>query len=402
MLATFPLSLRKSVLVVAGLACFAAVAPAQAADPVVLSFVTVGDSRQDPINPDASTLPVSQQDQIWLQSTKAWARIIRTIQSQKANMLFFNGDMVMGFGNGTQLPKTTNVNGTWTPASLPGGLTTDTTDFYRQYGFWRGMAATLMETGTYIVPVPGNHETQCKSCGKKSVVGNENIWRDNMGDLIIDQTRFNNLLGAPVQNFDVTNHPQIGDPIGLGNDNKTITTDQSQLSYSFDFNDSHFVVINTDAVGNDSHAPVYWLTTDLANAKAHGAKHFFVFGHKPAFTYKYDATVTKAAGIDAFPINQTAFWNLIEQYHATYFSGHEHIFNMVQPTVATGGSAWQVLVGSGGSPFETATATANPNDRKYAWANVKVHQSGRVEINAYGFDENFGATQLLKTVMLPQ
>ena len=34
------------------------------ADPIVLSFSTVGDSRQDPTNPDPSTLPLSAQDQI--------------------------------------------------------------------------------------------------------------------------------------------------------------------------------------------------------------------------------------------------------------------------------------------------------------------------------------------------
>ena len=404
MFLSFQSSLRKSVVAVAGLACFAALAPANAVtDPVILSFATVGDSRQDPIAPDATTLPVSAQDQNWLQNTQAWARIIRTIQTQKPNFLFFNGDMVMGYGNGTALPKTTVVGTTWTPAALPAGLTTDTTDFYKQYAYWRGMTSALLETGTYVVPVPGNHEVQCKSCGKIAVVGNENIWRDNMGDLIIDQTRFNTLLGAPVQNFNVNNHPQIGEPIGTAvGDTTTITTDQSQLSYSFDFNGSHFAVINTDAVGNDSHAPVFWLTQDLATAAANGAKHFFVFGHKPAFTYKYAASVTKASGFDANPVNQQAFWALIEQYHATYFSGHEHIFNMVQPTAATGGTAWQVLVGSGGSPFETAVATANPNDRKYAWANVKIHQSGQVDVNVYGFSDAFGPTQLLQTAILPQ
>ena len=30
------------------------------------------------------------------------------------------------------------------------------------------MVAGLMENRTYVVPVPGNHETQCKACGKKA------------------------------------------------------------------------------------------------------------------------------------------------------------------------------------------------------------------------------------------
>ena len=148
------------------------------ADDVVLRFATVGDSRQDPINLDPSQVAqggLTGQDAKWLQNTKAWSRIMRTISSHKANLLFFNGDMVMGYGNGTDLTnvKTTNVNGTWTPANLPVGVTTDTTDFYAQYAFWRGMVANLFETGTYVVPVPGNHETQCKACGKTATSGNE-------------------------------------------------------------------------------------------------------------------------------------------------------------------------------------------------------------------------------------
>jgi hypothetical protein len=69
--------------------------PAHAA-PVVLSFSTVGDSRQDPKNPDPSQMPVSGQDANWLQNTKAWSRIIRSVEAQKSDFLFFNGDIPSG------------------------------------------------------------------------------------------------------------------------------------------------------------------------------------------------------------------------------------------------------------------------------------------------------------------
>ncbi len=49
---------------------------------VVLSFSTVGDSRQDPVTFDPTTAPLSGEDSIWLQNTKAWSRIINTIQGQ--------------------------------------------------------------------------------------------------------------------------------------------------------------------------------------------------------------------------------------------------------------------------------------------------------------------------------
>jgi hypothetical protein len=357
-----------------------------ARDPVVLSFSTVGDSRQDPAKPDATTLPLSGQDAKWLQNTKAWSRIIRSIESQKSDFLFFNGDMIMGYGK-ADVPADT---------SLSGILKSDLMAFYKQYGFWRGMVAELMESGTYVVPVPGNHEVQCKSCGKKAQEVNENAWRDNMGDLILDTARLDGMFPdwATASNFDATNYPQVGgaDPV---------TTAQNQLSYSFDFRESHFVVMNTDAAGYDGHAPVNWLAQDMADAQARGAKHFFVFGHKPAYTYHYEGADPKASGFDADPANQKAFWDLMEQYGGTYFCGHEHIFNMTQPRAGTGGKAWQVLVGSGGSPFESATATSIPADRMYAWATVKVHQSGKVDIRAFGFDDQYGPTKLIQKAKLP-
>ena len=105
------------------------------------------------------------------------------------------------------------------------------------------------------------------------------------------------------------------------------------------------------------------------------------------------------AGLDKLPASRDAFWSLIEQYGATYFCGHEHVFNMMQPR----GGAWQVLVGSGGSPFDAKPGEVTLNsdsDRAYAWATVKVRRSGKVDIAAYGFSDSFGPTRLLKQVTL--
>jgi len=377
-------------------------AMAQSPSPVVLTFSTVGDSRQDPVTYDQASVgaTLSGQDAIWLQSTKAFARILRTIQSQKSNMLFFNGDMIHGYG-WAGFGYTTNRDSTVTtgpvaPASAADVLNSDLFRTHQQYSFWRGMVAPVMETGTYVFPVPGNHETQCKTCGKKAKVENEAAWAANMGDLILDTSRFTDLLGSAPQS------PAFGPAAGLSTDG--LSTDQSKLSYSFDFKGLHFAVINTDPVGKDAHAPTNWLANDLAAAKARGAKRFFVFGHKPAYTYAYLAnTATAAAGLEASPgtvAERDAFWNVIEQYGATYFAGHEHIFNVQRPK----GGAYQVLVGSGGSPFDAKASdvTKNPaTDRSYAWATVKVHADNSVDIQAYGFDQHFGATQLLQTITLP-
>jgi hypothetical protein len=350
-------------------------------DPVVLRFATVGDSRQDPVGFDPTTGPLSQQDLIWLQNSKALSRILREVAAQKNQMLFFNGDMIMGYG--TAGPAASN-----SVADVAGS---DLMAFYRQYGFWRGMAATLMEAGTYVVPVPGNHEVQSKAAGKKAVVENENAWRANMGDLIMDTQRFKNIVGREASNINVENNAA----------HDGLATDQSQLSYSFDVADAHFAIINTDPVGNDNVAPAQWLANDMESAKVRGAKHFFVFGHKPAFTYVYSSKVKKsdAAGLDKVPARRDAFWDTIERYGATYFCGHEHMFNLMQPR----GAAWQVLVGTGGSPWDAKPGekTLHPeSDRSYAWASVDIRKSGLVDITAYGFSDSFGATKVIQRLHL--
>lgn len=159
-------------------------------------------------------------------------------------------------------------------------------------------------------------------------------------------------------------------------------------------------------MGRDAHAPVNWLSSDLLAARSRGIKRSFVFGHKPAFTYYFGVTNAlpeKPSGLDNDPASRDAFWNVIEQYGATYFCGHEHIFNMIQPRLSQGGKSWQVLVGSGGSPFDASPAnlTLNPDtDRTYAWATVTIHRSGKVRIKAYGFDADFGPARVLRTVTL--
>ena len=74
---------------------------------------------------------------------------------------------------------------------------------------------------------------------------------------------------------------------------------------------------------------------------------------------------------------------------------------MSQPRALLRGTAWQILVGSGGSPFEASPTdvTINPEtDRSYAWATAKVYDNGKVTITAYGFDDQYGPTKVLQTV----
>ena len=349
----------------------ALLAQAQAPEKAVLfHFTTVGDSRDEP-----ALVKLSDQDMLWIQNTKVLARMIREMQADKPQALFFNGDMIYGY-------------------------TQDRAVLDRHYAYWRGMVANLMETGTYVVPVPGNHEVQIKvknAQGKEiktAVVESENAWRANMGDLIFNQTRWQAMTKLPSSAWNIDNAPQIGVD--------GITTDQRQLSYSFDVGKIHFAIINTDPVGFDDSAPVKWLEADFAAAKARGANRFFVFGHKMAFTYvpekQKKLNTVRADGLDLRPELRDAFWNVIETYQAIFFTGHQHVFHAEQPRKDSGGKAWQIIVGSGGSNFSIKKgASDNAYDYYFSWADVSVLADNTVRIKVLGFDENFGPTRVIDT-----
>ena len=134
--------------------------------PVVLTFSTVGDSRQDPVTYDKASVgeTLSGQDAKWLQSTKAFSRILASIQAQKSKILFFNGDMIHGYGIAgigyTSNLDQSQINGTKGnnvapigPVSTADIIKSDLLKFYQQYAFWRGMIAPMMEAFTRDVEV---------------------------------------------------------------------------------------------------------------------------------------------------------------------------------------------------------------------------------------------------------
>lgn len=454
-------------------------------DPVIFSFATVGDSRTDPNKPDATTLlanpnPTTQggapsltgtilpQDNEWVQNTRAFASILNGIQSQNPNLLFFNGDMIFGYGR--PILPTAWANGKPNSWNTSQTVSPDTIFEYVQYAYWRGMIANLFLSGTYIIPVPGNHETQCSfsaapyaatpatannpNClnmgqgnltGKTAYADNENMFRFNTSDLVSDlvtNIRFSNVTGyfaTNVTGLTAATAPAgdaVTSPTPTNLSNGPITGDQHDLTFSFDILAQqglllHFVVINTDPSGADSTAPTSWLASDLQAAKGRGASKFFVFGHKPAFTYNYAAATggninppsTNSPGPSGLDANYTAvttggtttyvtpfrdtFWSVIAQYGATYFSGHEHTVNVqrfADPTGTSTNQPYQVIVGSGGSPFDdklvgTCSASSPPGckeptltnlyDRYYAWALVQVHASGNVSLQVSGFGDNY-------------
>lgn len=95
----------------------------------------------------------------------------------------------------------------------------------------------------------------------------------------------------------------------------------SELVYSFDFENSHFVVLDSDKPKeNDINAAqLSWLEGDLAKNKKENT---FVFFHEPA----YPTNSKMGESLDVNAKDRDNLWNILTSHKVTaVFSGHEHI-----------------------------------------------------------------------------
>ena len=110
----------------------------------------------------------------------------------------------------------------------------------------------------------------------------------------------------------------------------------SELTYSFDYSNSHFVVLNTEKPKGQvvDSAQRDWLEKDLtANKK----ENVFVFYHEPA----YQTAQNKDDSLDANPKERDALWAILVKHNVTaVFNGHEHIFSRKKV-----GNIYQFVVG---------------------------------------------------------
>jgi 3',5'-cyclic AMP phosphodiesterase CpdA len=119
-----------------------------------------------------------------------------------------------------------------------------------------------------------------------------------------------------------------------------------ELTYSFDYKNTHFVMLNTYIYGNFhmlGGLQVRWLEEDL---KASIAKPIFVFGHDPA----YPTGPHKTDSLDRYPEQRDMMWGIFKKYGVNiYFCGHEHLYNK---SIHDG--VFQIITGGGGADLHAA------------------------------------------------
>ncbi len=303
------------------------------------SFVTVGCNRVDYLD---TAITTGDPDFACGKSTANVYQLKRLFTeishlNPLPHFLIMTGDIVMGY---------------LTPS------TPDTTELAKQLTAWRAIYEShpLSSMGITLIAVPGNHETQDKAAGKHSFVAAENIFTRIMAPYIHG-----------------SNGPGIGGPDGLA-------TDQSKLTYSFDYGGDHYLMIDTDPTGQDNKTPYHWIASDLQAARANHARHIFAFGHKPA----YSSPFTPAGGLDAAStLNQRdSLWKYFEMYNVeAMFSAHEHLWDSIHPHA---GKSWQVINGDGGTRVEPIWVGAGRQYYGYTIVNLYTNRT----VNVMGIGRN--------------
>jgi len=166
--------------------------------------------------------------------------------------------------------------------------------------------------------------------------------------------------------------------------------EQKGLSYSFDFGNSHFCIMSTDAwyYGDPSdtlddkrdwHQIKYidWVENDIKAARERGMKHIFTFSHEmpfpigghlhdglPNLDHNFTGVIdsTRKYYLD----RRDRFWNIMKKYDAdAHICGHEHIYGRQEVD-----GVYQILTGSAGAPlynFNPTPKDSIKDNTKMGW-----------------------------------
>jgi hypothetical protein len=214
-----------------------------------------------------------------------------------------------------------------------------------------------------LIAMPGNHESLVGDKGSQvSNPGAEGVWLDAMQAFIAGN-----------------NGPPAGGPDNLA-------TDQSELTYSFDFRDSHFVLLNTDPFGAVATVPINWIHQDLASAADDPhLKHVFVMGHKPAFT---PPDASSEQSLDSNPTLRNQFWDELNSDGVGYYLvAHAHVwdFSMPMSPTSTLRHTVQIVAGNAGTKLDPLWAESGA-DPYFGFTLMQVLKNGKVIVESYGRD----------------
>ncbi len=147
--------------------------------------------------------------------------------------------------------------------------------------------------------------------------------------------------------------------------------DEKGLSYSFDFEDTHFLIFDTDRwnFGDISDTTddkpgwhtiknMDWVEKDITAAKKRGVKHIFTVSHEMAFptgghlrdgipNLGHNLTLSLDSAQTAHLALRDRFWNLLKSNNVdAHLCGHEHTYARESVN-----GVFQIIAGSAGAPL---------------------------------------------------
>jgi predicted small secreted protein len=303
-------------------------------DSLVTSFVVTGCNRIEGRDWDAGANP-SSANVPQLQQTFADIAAI----TPRPKQFFFTGDLVLNERSGTK-------------------------ELVGQLDGWSALYAQGPLAGAIdLVPLPGNHELLALVKTEVSNPPADGAWTAWLARNHFDR------------------HAGNG-PTNAAPNPDALADDQSALSFSFEADGQHYIVLNTDtwtttpdpATGSTQVGwiALAWLKADLAAAEASpSVRNVFVFGHKPLVS-PGKSTSGEAAINPALVAEAEAALDASAKTRA-YFCAHAHQWDLRRLPGTRG--VWQVVAGNGGSTLDSSWK-ASP--RYFGFTEIKVYESGRI------------------------
>ncbi|MGD0786120.1 MAG: metallophosphoesterase, partial [Sedimentisphaerales bacterium] len=209
--------------------------------------------------------------------------------------------------------------------------------------------------------------------------------------------------------------------------NRPGPTGSVETTYSWDYGNAHFIVLNCywdgntiansdsdhglihgDASGDIKPALLTWLTNDLA---ATSKPFIFIFVHEPAFPYNHHY----GDSLDKYPTDRDAFWSLLESHKVSaVFVGHTHYYYKHQgdkrgwtydyPTINSWrtqdpnmagkyGRVWEISTGNAG--WTPGGVTAGPTQNDYLPTNLQWNGLEFIDVNV---TEDFATVNVYRDI----
>jgi hypothetical protein len=220
-----------------------------------------------------------------------------------------------------------------------------------------------------MIPTTGNHEMLWKYEQNGVKIEHVNPPCDTVWNAWLDQ------------NPEFARYAGNGPKAGQGD----VIDDQSRMSYSFDRDGEHFIVLNSDTLSNAKDpksgeapigwVPMAWLQADVDKADANPAVHdIFIFAHRPIVKMQPDDVGSSVA-----PELVPKMMSLVQgsKKFRAYMCAHIHAWEARE--LAPG--KWQIVAGNGGSKLEDYW---QPKEGTFfGFTEVRVYKSGRVSMIDY-------------------